>query len=39
MAKPKVKPVVTATVRAPSGRPAARMIAVPKPKPPKGKEK
>lgn len=33
MAKPKVKAIV-ATVRAPSGRPLARMVAVPKP--PKG---
>lgn len=38
MAKPKIKAIV-ATVRAPSGRPLARMVAVPKPKPPKGKGK
>ena len=38
MAKAKPKAVV-ATVRAPSGQPLARMIAVPKPKPPKGKGK
>jgi hypothetical protein len=33
------KGFATATVRAPTGRPLARIVAVPKPKAPKGKGK